>query len=292
MNSGQLQQRPGLDGAFYGGRRGNSSTSFNSYTRKSKPNESLNTLVKQMFIIDDVEAAISKPQSEEDTQALAILEQTTKYAGDRFGTGPLKVHDDVVLPVSYGMAKRRLECPERRMSCEENLNENPKLTTAMKTMYEQLQLDVYPGEIAAFQEGDNTPEKSLLTRRVPFLNEKVEFRNSSKICKPEMISCDTQFPEILPQKLYSRSGLRIVTQYIIRSCMPCILRRCPHTPQLSVILHSGGLWNAAVHRLNSSAASGRTTLGRQDYFSSRSTKGSLTLSRTSSGSLIIWGHHT
>ncbi|XP_055604358.1 uncharacterized protein LOC129752608 [Uranotaenia lowii] len=122
--SGPIATKTRLGWCVYGRRSGSSSTSFNFHSCKCEADESLNILVKQMFIIDDVGAAISKPQTEEDNRALAILEKTTKRVGDRFETGLLWAQDDVVLPDSYGMAKRRLECLERRMYRDERLKEN------------------------------------------------------------------------------------------------------------------------------------------------------------------------
>lgn len=53
-----------------------------------------------------------------------IMESTTKRIGRRFETGLIWKYDDIKLPESYPVAKRRLYCLEKKMSLDQKLKEN------------------------------------------------------------------------------------------------------------------------------------------------------------------------
>ncbi|XP_062704459.1 uncharacterized protein LOC134286801 [Aedes albopictus] len=84
--------------------------------------QDLHNLVQQHFSIESVGVSADKgPESEEDKRARRILEETTKRVSNRFETGLLWRYDHVEFPNSFPMAMRRLECFERRMKKDPEL---------------------------------------------------------------------------------------------------------------------------------------------------------------------------
>ncbi|XP_038116718.1 uncharacterized protein LOC119768950 [Culex quinquefasciatus] len=84
--------------------------------------QELHDLVKRHFTVESIGVSADKgPESEEDKRARRILEETTKRVGDRFETGLLWRHDETRFPDSFPMAMRRLECFERRMKRDPEL---------------------------------------------------------------------------------------------------------------------------------------------------------------------------
>ncbi|XP_062698986.1 uncharacterized protein LOC134284260 [Aedes albopictus] len=87
-----------------------------------KTDQELHDLVKHHFSLENVGVSASQtPESDEDRRARRILEETTKRTSQGFETGLLWRTDSVDLPNSYPMAMRRLECFERRMNKDPDL---------------------------------------------------------------------------------------------------------------------------------------------------------------------------
>ena len=85
-----------------------------------QPNETLHSLVKSYFAIENMgvyksEAAM---ESEDVKRAKQIMNSTTKMIKNRFETGLLWKNERIILPDSYPMALRRLACLEKRISME------------------------------------------------------------------------------------------------------------------------------------------------------------------------------
>lgn len=87
--------------------------------------DNLHAAMKSYFAIDSL--GISQPSklslSVEDQRAMDILETVTRIKDGRFESGLLWKYDNVRLPDSKAMARRRWECLERRMRKDEKLSE-------------------------------------------------------------------------------------------------------------------------------------------------------------------------
>ncbi|XP_062702166.1 uncharacterized protein LOC134285450 [Aedes albopictus] len=114
-----------LGWCVYGGSSNRLSTSLNIHACQCSNDGDLHELVKSYFTLDDVGMSSTKVfMSAEDKRAQQILQETTVRIGERYETGLLWKHDEVEFPDSYGMAMRRLECLERRMSKNLSLKES------------------------------------------------------------------------------------------------------------------------------------------------------------------------
>lgn len=86
----------------------------------------LDEMLKQYFSLDAVGVKINQNllQSKDDERAKLLMESTTKYlsAEKRWETGLLWKHDEIILPNSLPMARRRLMCLEEKMRKNEQLN--------------------------------------------------------------------------------------------------------------------------------------------------------------------------
>lgn len=91
-------------------------------------NDELHQLVKNFFAADNfgVDGPKNRLESPEDKRAREILEATTIHTGVRYETSLLWRNDDVKLPDSLQMARRRLSCLEKRMS------NDPQLASMLK----------------------------------------------------------------------------------------------------------------------------------------------------------------
>lgn len=85
--------------------------------------DDLHKLVKSFFALDSL--GISKPAkpilTSEDERALDMMRAITSLEGNRYQSGLLWKYDDVRLPNSKAMAKKRTECLQRRMAREPEL---------------------------------------------------------------------------------------------------------------------------------------------------------------------------
>lgn len=92
-------------------------------------NEELHQLVKDFFAVDNfgVNGSSRRLESPDDKRAREILEATTIHTGERYETSLLWRYDDVKLPDSLPMARRRLLCLEKNMA------RNPQLALTLKT---------------------------------------------------------------------------------------------------------------------------------------------------------------
>ncbi|XP_029734329.2 uncharacterized protein LOC115269635 [Aedes albopictus] len=96
--------------------------------REYQVDQDLHELVKQHFTVESIGVSADKgPESEEDKRARRILEETTKRISNRFETGLLWRHDHVEFPNSFPMAMRRLQCFERRMKKDHELQASVQL---------------------------------------------------------------------------------------------------------------------------------------------------------------------
>ncbi|XP_039438455.1 uncharacterized protein LOC120419726 [Culex pipiens pallens] len=87
--------------------------------------QSLHDLVKEFFSVESMGVeAVANPESEEVKRANKILQDTTKRVGQRFETGLLWKYDCFEFPDSYPMAKRRLQCLERRIQKDPVIGES------------------------------------------------------------------------------------------------------------------------------------------------------------------------
>ncbi|XP_062550942.1 uncharacterized protein LOC134215820 [Armigeres subalbatus] len=82
--------------------------------------------VKNYFALEEVGITpiINGIESREEKRAKQILKTTIKRIGNKFEVGLLWKFDHAEYPDTYGMALRRLECLERRMSKDPQLHEN------------------------------------------------------------------------------------------------------------------------------------------------------------------------
>ncbi|XP_017478659.1 PREDICTED: uncharacterized protein LOC108368325 [Rhagoletis zephyria] len=94
------------------------STSNILHIRNQFTTQQLHQLVQEYFSLDSF--AVQKPniplESVEDLRARKILEKTTKNIGHRYEVGLLWCEDNVELPQSYEMAKRRLINVENKIA--------------------------------------------------------------------------------------------------------------------------------------------------------------------------------
>lgn len=89
---------------------------YNFHTCQCNKDDTLHKLVKDYF--DSENAGITEPltiESDDDIRARKIMESTTTTTGNRFTTGLLWKYDNIDLPDSYSMAKKRLICLEKKM---------------------------------------------------------------------------------------------------------------------------------------------------------------------------------
>lgn len=80
--------------------------------------------------------------SKDDERSLAIMNDTTKFIGDRYETGLLWRYDNFKLPSSYAMALRRLKCLEKQMS------KNPSLRSQMQEQIDEYVKNNYARELS------------------------------------------------------------------------------------------------------------------------------------------------
>lgn len=99
--------------------------------------ESLHEIVKQQFAIDNIgiKADETDVNSRENTNALEILNNTAKKIGTQYEVGLLWKFKEIQLPDSYPMAKRRLECLEKKMTA--NVDYAKKLTDQIRYYIQQ-----------------------------------------------------------------------------------------------------------------------------------------------------------
>ncbi|XP_038116955.1 uncharacterized protein LOC119769128 [Culex quinquefasciatus] len=87
--------------------------------------QSLQDLVKEFFSVESLGVeATAGPESDEVQRANKLLQETTKRVGQRFETGLLWKYDCFEFPDSYPMAKRRLQCLERRIQKDPVIGES------------------------------------------------------------------------------------------------------------------------------------------------------------------------
>ncbi|XP_049284605.1 uncharacterized protein LOC125764417 [Anopheles funestus] len=84
-------------------------------------NPCIQEALRKFYELEQLGAVTSEAQDPDVRRAQTILESTTKRIGNRFESGLLWKLDDFELPSSLGMARRRLECLERRMERDINL---------------------------------------------------------------------------------------------------------------------------------------------------------------------------
>lgn len=91
-----------------------------------KPDAALHNLVKDFFSLENfgVQASKVPPASIETKRALSILESTTTRTDQRYETGLLWRYDKFDFPDSKPMARRRLECLEKKMRSDIDLDVN------------------------------------------------------------------------------------------------------------------------------------------------------------------------
>ncbi|XP_062713286.1 uncharacterized protein LOC109410494 [Aedes albopictus] len=89
----------------------------------NKADEDLHQVIKDYFALDSL--GIMKPNrallSVDDQRAQSLLQSLTKFTGERYETGLLWRHETTRLPDSQGMAHRRFQCLEKRMSKDDTL---------------------------------------------------------------------------------------------------------------------------------------------------------------------------
>ncbi|XP_062550790.1 uncharacterized protein LOC134215671 [Armigeres subalbatus] len=99
--------------------------SLNYHSCECEEIKTLHETVKNYFAMEEI--GVNPPMtidSHEETRAKKILNTTTKRIGKKFEVGLLWKYDHAEFPETYGMALRRLECLERRMSKNQQLKEN------------------------------------------------------------------------------------------------------------------------------------------------------------------------
>ncbi|XP_062707485.1 uncharacterized protein LOC134288006 [Aedes albopictus] len=128
-----------LGWCIYGGKASDGQQlSVNYHACGCASDQSLHNLVKDFFSTEDISVPTVAPLvSAAEERALQILQDTTVRVGNHFETGLLWKFDHVELPDSYGMARRRLECLEKRMM------RNPDLKQALQTQLEDYQAKGY-----------------------------------------------------------------------------------------------------------------------------------------------------
>ncbi|XP_065094863.1 uncharacterized protein LOC135715579 [Ochlerotatus camptorhynchus] len=104
---------------------GDSSVKVSLHICARSQEDELHDMVKKFFSVDSVGVAADKgPESNDDKCARSILERTTRRVDNQYETGLLWRYDHFKFPDSFGMAKRRLECFERRMKADPELRES------------------------------------------------------------------------------------------------------------------------------------------------------------------------
>ncbi|XP_055615090.1 uncharacterized protein LOC129761395 [Toxorhynchites rutilus septentrionalis] len=104
---------------------GDSSVKVSLHICARSQDSELHDLVKEFFSVDSVGVSVEKgPESDDDKRARSILERTTRRVSNQFETGLMWRYDQFKFPNSFGMAKRRLECFERRMKADPELRES------------------------------------------------------------------------------------------------------------------------------------------------------------------------
>ncbi|XP_040152637.1 uncharacterized protein LOC120894230 [Anopheles arabiensis] len=91
----------------------------------SDENSTIQGALRKFYELEQLGTVSSDVPDPDERRALTILETTTVRIGNRFESGLLWKTDNVELPSSLGMARRRLECLERRME------RDPKLKTVV-----------------------------------------------------------------------------------------------------------------------------------------------------------------
>ncbi|XP_040173683.1 uncharacterized protein LOC120906235 [Anopheles arabiensis] len=91
----------------------------------SDENSTIQGALRKFYELEYLGTVSSDVPDPDKRRALTILETTTVRIGNRFESGLLWKTDNVELPSSLGMARRRLECLERRME------RDPKLKTVV-----------------------------------------------------------------------------------------------------------------------------------------------------------------
>nr|XP_049463118.1 uncharacterized protein LOC125906755 [Anopheles coluzzii] len=87
----------------------------------SDENTTIQGALRKFYELEQLGTVSSDVPDPDERRALTILETTTVRIGNRFESGLLWKTDNVELPSSLGMARRRLECLERRMERDPNL---------------------------------------------------------------------------------------------------------------------------------------------------------------------------
>ncbi|XP_062701238.1 uncharacterized protein LOC134285126 [Aedes albopictus] len=119
-----------------------------------KTNEQLHDLIKQHFSLENVGVSADQtPESDDDKRAPRLLKETTRRTSVGFETGLLWRTDSVVLPNSYPMAIRRLECFERR------LNRDPDLRVSVQRLIEEYLENGYIHEATSHELESADPKK-------------------------------------------------------------------------------------------------------------------------------------
>lgn len=113
-----------LGWCVFGGKGCPASTqSMNYHSCECEGSKTLNETVKSYFTMEDT-GVHPIPESREDERAKQILKATAKRIGNKFEVGLLWKFDGAEFPDTFGMAFRRLECLERRMSKDPKLHES------------------------------------------------------------------------------------------------------------------------------------------------------------------------
>ncbi|XP_055585318.1 uncharacterized protein LOC129738158 [Uranotaenia lowii] len=123
-SQGPVAVKTRLGWCVYGPRNQNANKAYNLHVCQCSCDDNLETALKDFCALDNLGAQTEIPITKEDQRAIDILESTTKKIGNSFETGLLWKKNLVELPDSYPMAKRRLECFERRMEKNPALKEN------------------------------------------------------------------------------------------------------------------------------------------------------------------------
>ncbi|XP_055603838.1 uncharacterized protein LOC129752068 [Uranotaenia lowii] len=116
--------------------------------------DSLHKVVRQYFELEDMGIhATTKLESDADTRARQILEESTHRQGERFETGLLWKYDQFEFPDSYPMAFKRYECLEKKMI------RNPELRQNLTKQMESYQAKGYAHRITEAELRNSDPRR-------------------------------------------------------------------------------------------------------------------------------------
>ncbi|XP_062558270.1 uncharacterized protein LOC134223146 [Armigeres subalbatus] len=115
----------------------------------------LHELLHNFFTLEESGISVTPlPESNEDRRARELLEKTTVRKGDRYETGLLWKENHTQLPDSYPMAVKRMECLEKK------LIRNPELQDKVSKLIEQYLEKGYAHKITAQDLEDAVPGRT------------------------------------------------------------------------------------------------------------------------------------